>query len=305
MSVIKHETEPFALPIEATVRIRPEVEIDTIAYAGTTDQVAHLRFYVECGKDSWGTFTAEGFWQGPREGSDWERFKAHWQSQLDYISTYLGGTVHRAALQLCHETEVLHMHENPEWGQVLAEYSDDLKAFDRHGGNSSVEIEALRATIPTMPIFQWIVGWWAYSIRARLTNTATLKIGSNDMLRFSNDMVMTYQAIFPELCTLWQAVKQVIRTNRVHWKSVIAERFASADIPTDLLDVAAENQEYRPAQLARVHAARVAGFTAHSTVDRKLTIAQERTIRREVKQYLAGLRGHVSQNLSPWYEDTD
>jgi hypothetical protein len=306
MGRIKHITEPFGPTLEATVRIRPEMEIDTLRTSdGREYETVHLRFYVECGKDSWGTFSAEGFWAGPREGPEWEDFKAHWQSQLDYISRYLGGAVHRAGLQLCHENAIANRQNHPEWRNILVEYSEDLKAFDKHGGNVDIEITALRNTYGDMPLFQWLVGWWAYSMRARLLNKATLQTGSNDKLRFSYEMVKTYQSIFPELCKVWKMAKKVIRENRIHWKIVVKERFATANLPDDLLDAAADNPEYRPAQLARVHAARVAGFKAYLSTDYELTMAQERTIREEIKEYLAAARGNDLRFVSTDNGETD
>jgi hypothetical protein len=136
-----------------------------------------------------------------------------------------------------------------------------------------------------MSVFQLLVGWYAYGARARIRNSAFVQVGSNTILRFSDKMFKAYIDALPKVSETWTTVKRIIRDNRGHWRDEVKNYYS--DLPDDLLEAAASRSpQYRPSEIARVHAARIAGFSILGYSDSQLNISQHQTIQREVKEYL-------------------
>ena len=291
-------SEPFDIDgevveaVERTVRIRPELRIWPIRGGGFETEGTNLMFVVESGKDSADMWEAEGWWLGERGGPEWEEMKAFWLEQFAYINRYLGEATLRIGLQLCFEAQAIAVR----YAQVehAFEQSLDLNRFDQATGQIESEQQALQRACWEMGDFQFLVGWQAFGARARMREAALLQVGSNRMLRFSPAMLKAYMSALPDLEEKWRESKRLIRDNRGQWRDAVRNYWATSgqaygELPEDLLE-AAGRAHNRPNQIARVHAARFAGITTYAEPQAKLTMAQEKTIHREIDKYLSGDR---------------
>ena len=245
-----------------------------------------IRFF--CGKDEPSERTLF-IHKGPREGPEWEKSKAILRVLMRYIQDHIGQVMIEGVSQLEDESRYISV-PGKELKKKVFDKSPAIAQLHKHFGSRH------KAAVRYKTEFDMWVYTFAAHVKNRLEGFAHMKIGDDSILRFSRYDMKLFMDVLPDCQKIWQRAREILRNDPERgttdkWKERAKSELEIKSYDEDLLDAIAKwnygrrDYEYKPTQVAHVHAARRATVNTREKHFSRPTADQYKTVERLKKEW--------------------